>query len=196
VILGRRTPVTDEPDELELVEDDADPTLTAGKGRPTPKRAQARKARRGATPKDRKEAAKMRRQKDRDQRRATRQALVSGDERNLPARDAGPARRLARDVVDSRFTYGQILFGLIFGVLLLSFVPSVAVKEIANIVALLSLVFMGWDGVRNGRRAQRAVSERYGEAAARGITSYALMRALMPRRFRRPPPRVARGDEV
>jgi hypothetical protein len=196
VILGRRTQVTDEPD-FELVEDDVESTLPAGKGRPTPKRAQARKARRNATPKDRKEAAKMRREKGREQRRATQAAMAGGgDDRNLPARDAGPARRLARDVVDSRFTYGQVLFGLIFGVLILSFVPSPAVKEIANVVALLSLMVMGWDGVRNGRRAHRAVSEKFGEAAARGITSYALMRALMPRRFRRPPPRVARGDQV
>ena len=29
-------------------------------------------------------------------------ALKAGDERNLPARDRGPVRRYARDVVDSR----------------------------------------------------------------------------------------------
>ena len=195
MILGRRPPATDEPD-LEVVDAEPEPELPTGKGRPTPKRAQAQKARRNATPKDRKEAAAIRRQKDREQRQLTRQALVSGDERNLPAAHAGPERRLVRDVVDSQFTYGQVFFGVIIGVLVLSLVPSPALRAIANAVGLVSLLVMAVDAARIGRRAKRAVSERYGEAAARGVTWYAVSRGLLPRRFRRPPPRVARGDQI
>src|SRR3954469_21934818 len=85
----------------------------AGKGRPTPKRSDARKRRRLATPTNRKEAAKLRRERLREQRSMQRQALQTGDERHLPARDAGPAKKLARDYVDGRFTMGQVFFGMI-----------------------------------------------------------------------------------
>src|SRR3954470_19891879 len=100
--------------------EDADQPI--GKGRPTPKRSDARKQRGTATPTNRKEAAKLRREKLREQRLAQRQALVTGDERNLPPRDTGPGKRLARDYVDSRFTFGQMFFGVIFLALGVSFV--------------------------------------------------------------------------
>jgi hypothetical protein len=159
--------------------DEGQPT---GKGRPTPKRREAQKRRRVATPTNRKEAAKQR------------QALLTGDERNLPPRDAGPAKRLARDVVDSRFTIGQIFFGMILAVLLLSFVPNVAVRAATNLLMLVAFAAVVIDAARVGRIARRTVAARYGEKDALGITSYALMRALQPRRMRRPPARVKRGD--
>jgi len=164
----------------------------AGKGRPTPKRADARKRRRTATPTNRKEAAALRRQRLREERMAQRQALVSGDERHLPARDAGPARRLARDVVDSRFTIGQVFFGLVLAVLLLSFSRNTTVRLITNIVMLLLLVGVVLDASRVGRLAKRQVAEKYGDKDATGITSYATVRALQPRRLRRPPAKVTR----
>lgn len=168
-----------------------------GKGRPTPKRSEARKARRVASaPKSRKEAAARLRERNREERRKQRAALQSGDERNLPPRDAGPEKRLARDLVDSRFTYGQVFFGVIIVVILLSLIPNRQIAAIVNIAALLSLLVMAVDGSRNARRAKRAVVERYGAKAGIGITSYAFMRALLPRRMRRPPPKVHRGDAV
>src|SRR3954447_24276993 len=119
----------------------------AGKGRPTPKRDEARKKRRAATPTSRKEAAALRRQRLREQRAAQRQALVTGDERNLPGRDAGPARRLARDIVDSRFTVGQVFFGVVLPVLLLSFIRNPKVAAITNLVMLLLFVAVIVDSV-------------------------------------------------
>src|SRR5947208_16227608 len=91
-----------------------------GKGRPTPKRRDAQKRRGTPTPTNRKEASKLRRERMREQRSQQRQALLTGDERHLPARDAGPAKRLARDVVDARFTIGSCLFLLIIAVILAS----------------------------------------------------------------------------
>ena len=163
-----------------------------GKGRPTPKRADARKKRRAATPTNRKEAAALRRERLREQRTAQRQALLSGDERHLPPRDAGPAKRLARDVVDSRFTIGQVFFGLVLAVLFLSFIQNRAVQLVTNIVMLLLLAGVVLDGVRVGRLAKRTVEEKYGAKDATGITSYATIRALQPRRLRRPPAKVTR----
>jgi Protein of unknown function (DUF3043) len=193
VKLGRRETVTD---ELPAVAIDDGPAEPAGKGRPTPKRADARKARRGTVPKNSKEATALRRERSREQRRLARQALQTGDERNLPARDAGPERRLARDIVDSRFTVGQMMFVLIFVALLFTFVHNSAINLIATVTSLLAITAMLIDSARIGRKAKMSVIERYGEREAIGISSYAFMRSMSPRRFRRPPPAVQRGDAL
>jgi hypothetical protein len=166
------------------------------KGRPTPKRSDARRQRRTAAPKTRKEAAALQREKAREQRRMQRQGLRTGDPRRLPARDAGPAKQLARDVVDSHFTYGQVFFGLIFVAFLVGLVPNETIREVANFAALASLVLMLTDGLRNGRMAKRLVTVRWGEDEARGVTFYAVTRSMLPRWARRPPPQVKRGDEL
>ena len=173
-----------------------EPPVSTGKGRPTPKRRDAEKRRRGAVPANRKEAAKLRRERLREERAAQRMALRTGDERHLPVRDAGPAKRLARDYVDSRFTLGQVFFGLIFLVLFLSFVPNVAVREATNLAILVVFAVVVVDAARVGRGARDAVTARYGAKEATGIRSYALMRAMQPRRMRRPPAQVHRGDPL
>lgn len=159
-----------------------------GKGRPTPKRSEARKARRTPTsPKEKQASARADRQR-------ARQALISGDERFLPARDAGPERRLARDTVDSRFTLGQVMLVVIIAVFFFgSFIPNRLVQSIASFGGLLALTVIVFDSARHGRAAKAAVAERYGTAKTQGIASYAFLRAMLPRRFRRPPPKVARG---
>ena len=189
-MLGRRGAATD----TEVTETPEDP-IELGKGRPTPKRSDARKARRNATPRTRKEAAQLRRDRLRAERTKSRQALVTGDERNLPPRDAGPEKRLARDVVDSRFTLGQALFGLMFIALIMSFAQAGVINVIASLFIILMFISLVIDGARNGSHAKRAVEERYGAERAVGIRGYAMARALLPRRFRRPPPKVSRGEE-
>lgn len=186
--------VSTAPDES--VESTTDDLPQAGKGRPTPKRSEARKRRRTVTPTNRKEAAKLRRERMREQRTTQRQALLTGDERNLPARDAGPAKRMARDLVDARFTLGQIFFGMIIAVLGLTFVPSITVRAFANVLMLAMFAGVIVDSARVGRAARRAVEEKYGAKDAVGITSYAMMRAMQPRRMRKPPAKVSRGDSI
>jgi hypothetical protein len=138
----------------------------------------------------------MRRAKLREQRTLQRQALQSGDEKNLPARDAGPAKRLARDYVDCRFTLGQIFFGMIGGVLLLSFIPNAVVRGTANLLMLVAFFGVAIGSFMVGRNARLLVLERYGADKAVSITGYAMMRAMQPRRMRRPPPKVKRGDDI
>jgi hypothetical protein len=173
-----------------------EPELPTGKGRPTPKRKEARQQRRTKTPTTRKEAAAQRRERLRDQRGAQRRALATGDERHLPARDAGPAKRTARDVVDSRFTIGQGFFGVVILVIFLSFIPNAIVRSVANLALLLLFILLIADAIRVGRRAHGAVATKHGPKEATGITPYAVMRALQPRRMRRPPPKVKRGDQI
>jgi Flp pilus assembly protein TadB len=172
------------------------PETPAGKGRPTPKRSESQKRRRQPVPADKKEAQKQRKERMREQRMQQRQALLSGDERHLPPRDAGPARRLARDVVDSRFTLGQIFFGLIVVVLLASLVvrPHTVAATLINLLSFATVIVVFVDSYLLGRKARRAVAAAYDEKNAYGITSYAAVRAMQPRRFRRPPPKVKRGE--
>ena len=165
---------------------------TAGKGRPTPKRKDARKQRRVAVPANSKEAAKLRREK----------ALLTGDERHLPARDAGPAKKLARDIVDSRFTLGQVFFGMILVVLALSLTvqgmsqAQKAAGAAITLVSIVSLIIVFLDSLRVGRKAKREVVEKFGVKDSIGITGYAMVRAMQPRRMRRPPPKKKRGDPI
>jgi len=171
----------------------------AGKGRPTPKRRDAQKRRRGPVPTDKKEAAAQRRAQARETRMLQRQALLSGDERHLPARDAGPAKRLARDVVDSRFTLGQIFFGMILVVLAASFaIPHDynTVLAAVNLLSFVAVIAVFVDSLRVGRKAKSMVTAAYGDKDAYGVTAYATIRAMQPRRFRRPPPKVKRGESV
>ena len=49
------------------------------------------------------------------------------------------------------------------------------------------------NSVMVGRAAQRAVEAAYGAKQATGITSYSLLRAMQPRRMRRPPAQVKRS---
>ena len=51
-----------------------------------------------------------------------REAMASGDERYLPARDKGPVRRFARDYVDSRFRVAEFFLPLAVVILVLSMV--------------------------------------------------------------------------
>lgn len=171
-----------------------------GKGRATPKRRDAQKRRRQPVPTNKKEAAKMRREKTREQRMLQRQALLSGDERHLPARDAGPAKRLARDVVDSRFTLGQIFFGLILVVLVASLLVNphkyAATAAAINLMSLVTVFAVFVDSLLVGRRAKRLVVTAYDDKAGYGVMAYAMIRAMQPRRFRRPPPKVKRGESI
>jgi hypothetical protein len=194
VMLGRRSAVTEVPavDAVDVADQ------PAGKGRPTPKRAVARKARRNVTPKTRKEAATLQRERGRAERKLARQALITGDERHLPPRDAGPVKRLARDAVDSGFSFGQVLFPLIFVVFALGIVTARdrVLSDITTYLAFGSLALMVADCVRVGRRAKFAVLTKFGPDEVRGVAIYAFTRAFLPRRFRRPPPRVTRGAQI
>jgi hypothetical protein len=159
--------------------------VPVGKGRPTPKRREARKQRRTATPANRKDAAALRRQRLREQRTLQRQALQTGEERYLPPRDQGPAKKLTREFVDGRFTLGQVFFGMVIVLFGTAFFPVIA--GFANVLLLVLFVVVVIDAVRVGRAAKRAVVEKYGDKDAVGIVPYAMLRAMQPRRLRRPP---------
>ncbi|HET9380351.1 MAG TPA: DUF3043 domain-containing protein [Streptomyces sp.] len=168
----------------------------ARKGRPTPKRSQAQSQRRSVahTPTSRKDAAK----RQREERRATlerqRQALASGDERYLPARDKGPVRRFARDFVDSRFNIAEFFLPMAVVILILSMVRVASLQNVALLLWLVVIVLIVLDSAVTGFRLRKRLTERFPDESRRGAVAYALMRSLQMRRLRLPKPQVKRGE--
>jgi hypothetical protein len=166
------------------------------KGRPTPKRSVAEAAnKRPLVPnnRDRKGAARASREQLRDQRVRQRQAMMTGDERYLPARDAGPQRRFIRDYVDARFNIGELmlpLIAIVFGLTLIR-VPAVilAATLLVYVLILAALV----DAFLLRRKLHRLLTKKYGEMQ-RGSVFYAVTRSLQIRRWRMPRPMVGRGE--
>lgn len=169
----------------------------APKGRPTPKRSEAQTQRRSLAkaPANRKEAAKRQREARRADMARQRQALATGDERYLPARDKGPVRRFARDYVDSRWSVAEFFLPLAVIILLLSMMPSLQLKNISLLLWLLVIVMIVLDSIGLGFRLKRDLRERFPDENKRGAVAYALMRTLQLRRMRLPKPQVARGEK-
>ncbi len=168
----------------------------APKGRPTPKRSEAQSQRRSvaSTPTNRKEAAKQQRE---DRRRALakqREALASGDERYLPARDKGPVRKFARDFIDSRFCIAEFFLPLAVIILVLSMVQIAQLQNVALLLWLFVIVMIVVDSIGIAIRMKKQLNARYPDEPKRGAVAYALMRSLQMRRLRLPKPQVKRGE--
>ncbi|MFI8187874.1 DUF3043 domain-containing protein [Streptomyces sp. NPDC085946] len=168
----------------------------APKGRPTPKRSQAQSQRRSVanTQMTRKEAAKRNREERRAALERQRQALASGDERYLPARDKGPVRRFARDFVDSRFNIAEFFLPMAVVILVLSMVQVPALQNVALLLWLIVIVLIVLDSLVTGFRLKKRLAERFPDDHKRGAVAYALMRSLQMRRLRLPKPQVKRGE--
>ncbi|MWA10647.1 DUF3043 domain-containing protein [Streptomyces sp. BA2] len=168
----------------------------APKGRPTPKRSEAQTQRRSVanTPVTRKEAAKRQRDARRVQMDKQRQALASGDERYLPARDKGPVRKFARDFVDSRFCIAEFFLPLAVIILVLSMVRIPQLQNIALLLWLFVIVLIIVDSVTTAVRLKKRLNERFPSESKKGAVAYALMRTLQMRRLRLPKPQVKRGE--
>ena len=87
--------------------DVTDAGAAGGKGRPTPTRKEAEAAAkaRAKVPRTRKEQAAAARLARSDSSTKMRQAMKTGEEKYLPARDRCPVKRFIRDMVDSRFSF-------------------------------------------------------------------------------------------
>ncbi|MEU2774251.1 DUF3043 domain-containing protein [Streptomyces sp. NPDC007162] len=168
----------------------------APKGRPTPKRSEAQTQRRSvaSTPTTRKDAAKRQRDERRTAMERQRQALATGDERYLPARDKGPVRRFARDWVDSRFNVAEFFLPLAVVILVMSVVNNTAIKNIALLLWLVVIVLIVLDAAVSGLRLRKRLAERFPDQNKKGAVAYGLMRSLQMRRLRLPKPQVKRGE--
>ena len=170
--------------------------VTAAKGRPTPKRSEAERRRRQpyTAPKDRKEATRASRTRQRTDRTRRMEAVRRGEEWALPARDRGPVKALARDYVDSKRRISEYyMYGLLV-LLVLLFIRAPIVQTIVPLLVLGAVIIMGLEGIFIGRKAKALAAERLPAESTRGLGLYSAMRALQIRRLRVPKPRVRPGD--
>jgi hypothetical protein len=169
---------------------------TPGKGRPTPKRSEAERRRRQpfTAPKDRKEASRTHRDRQRQERARRSAAMRRGEEWALPARDRGAIKALARDYVDSRRRASEFyMYGLLVLMVLL-FVRTPAVQTLVPLLVLAAVIVMLMEGIYIGRRVRSLAQQRLPGENTRGIRMYAAMRALQIRQLRVPKPRIKPGD--
>ncbi len=166
------------------------------KNRPTPKRRDQEAARKQPlVVTDRKRAKQTDRAKRQESYARQRQAMITGDETHLPARDKGPVRRYIRDYVDARWSLGEFMLPVMVLVLALSFVrQSWAMLVVFTIV--YGLIFLAViDSWFMWRRVKKRLAEKFGaDKIVRGTAMYAVMRAFQLRRTRMPRAVVGRGD--
>ena len=173
-------------------------TPSNGKGRPTPARKQQEAARRKPLVGDKSpDAIKAARAQAAEERRKAREGMMRGEERYLTARDKGPQRRLARDVVDSRFTAGQLVMPALFVMIILTYSGNQAIEVVTLLVMWLLFFVIAVDAFFIGRRVQRVVEAKYGAGKLeKGVRWYAAMRSIQMRPMRLPKPQVKRGEKV
>ncbi len=184
-------------DEVKAEAATARGAVTAGKGRPTPKRNEAERRRRyQLAPEDRKAAAKQTRGRDRADRVRKTEAMRRGEEWALPAKDKGPVRALARDYVDSKRRLSEFyMYGLVV-LLFLLFLHSPVIQTVLPVILIVMVLIMAGEGFWIGSRVAKLANERYPGQSTRGIKMYSGMRALQIRKLRFPKPRVKPGAQV
>ena len=166
------------------------------KSEPTPKRKDAEAARKKAlkVPKDSKEARKAVKLRAREQRQEVRIAMNRGEEWAMPFRDKGPVRRHVRNLVDSRWHFGELFLPLALLVLILSLVPNPLVARVVYFLWLAMMFGTIIDEVLLAFKIKSEVNRNYSDPKERkGSIFYRLMRALQLRSLRLPPPVVKIG---
>lgn len=167
------------------------------KGGPTRSRKEAEAARKAQMkrPMTRKEQSERERRRRAAARDKQREALMGGGSTaDLPARDRGPARALARDVVDRRRTVAEFMLPLLVLILVLSFFPGLAsvvfslwtVTIFATVIDEIWLVFS----------LKRELKKRFTKGERRGAVLYAVLRSTQIRRMRLPKPAVTIGQPL
>ena len=185
------------------------PTAETGKGRPTPKRSEAERDRyrsitgsttsgrgpsSGATSKGSKATPedKSRARSERDKRMT---AMRRGEEWALGPRDRGPIRKLARDYVDSHRRASEYYMYVLIILLVALLSRSKTLETYVTPFVLVLIVVVALDAYLIRRALHKLAAARYPNESTRGMTTYAVMRALQIRRFRMPAPRLKPGDK-
>ncbi|MEY5004736.1 MAG: hypothetical protein RLZZ594_766 [Actinomycetota bacterium] len=168
-----------------------------GKGRPTPTRKQQEAARvKPLVGNKSPEAKKAERAKLTEERKRQREGMMAGDDRFLTIRDRGPQRRMARDIVDSQFTVGELVLPALFVVILISAIDSYEVQLVTLLVMWTLFIAIGVNAFFIGKGVQKKLAAKYGEdKIEKGVRWYAAMRSIQMRPMRLPKPQVKRGHK-
>ena len=176
----------------------------AAKGRPTPKRSEAERNRRqpisgsGSGSRSRAPAAARtpeEKARARGDRARKYEAMKQGESWALNPRDRGPARALARDYIDSKRRISEFYMYILVVLLAAVFLRNKTEQQYISPLVLVLVVIILVDAQIIRRSLRKLVGERLPGESTRGLTMYAVMRALQIRRFRMPAPRVRPGDK-
>lgn len=170
----------------------------SGKGKPTPPRKVSEAQRKKPLVGDRsKEARAAQRAKLREERNKAREGMMAGDEKYLTVRDRGPQRKFARDVVDSRFTAGELVLPALFVVVLLTFVESIELQVISLFAMWGLFAVVAIDAWIISRAVKKVAGAKFGQDKLEGgLGWYAAMRSIQMRAMRIPKPQVKRFSKV
>ncbi len=176
---------------------DAADETPQGKGGPTRSRKEAEAERKAQMkrPLTRKEQAQRERRRRASARDKQREALMgSGSTADLPPRDRGPARALARDVVDRRRTVAEFMLPILVIILVLSFFPPMAatVFSLWTVTIIATLLDESWLIFT----LRRELAKRFTKAQRKGSVLYAVLRSTQIRRMRLPKPTVNVGEPL
>ena len=170
----------------------------AAKGRPTPKRSVAERNRRQPITGSRPQTA-PRTPEDKARARTDRarkyEAMKQGESWALNPRDRGPVRALARDYIDSKRRISEFYMYILVLLLAAVFLHNKTEQEYISPLVLVLVVIILVDAQLIRRSLVKLVAQRLPGESTRGLTMYAVMRALQIRRFRMPAPRVQPGDK-
>lgn len=175
------------------------------RGIPTPKRPTGHVRRPQSLPTGRggrkltKEERQQLREERRERRREVTEGMKRGDQQYLTARDRGPERVLARDVVDRRRTVGTWFFaGALFVLLFSGAAMPDQVRLVANIAWAVLAIAVITDSWLLCRTTKQLVRERHPDSSERmgSLYFYVIMRSLTFRKLRIPKPRVGFGDKI
>ena len=177
------------------------PAAKVKKEGPTPARKTQEAANRRPLVGDKsKEGRKVSREHLAEERRKAREGMLRGEEKYLPIRDRGAQKRLVRDLVDSRFTAGEVILPamMVYLIVTMFIGKNLLWLQFALLVFLWALlIIVGIDALLVGRSARKKVIAKYGaKSAERGITWYAAMRSMQLRPMRMPKPQVKRGTKI
>ena len=171
---------------------------TDGKGRPTPSRKEAEAAAkaRAKVPRTRKEQAAAQRLAKSESSAKVRAGMKAGDERFLLPRDKGPVRRFVRDFVDTRLSFVELLIPLLIVTMILGYSGNQAMRSIGNTILLGTVLLVIVDMVTLRLRLRRQLSERFPDEPTKGLTYYAITRALQMKFMRLPKARLKIGQQL
>lgn len=133
-----------------------------------------------------------------EQRKADREARSKAGMEALERIEASPERTLARDYLDARWTITEFMMPAML-VVMAGVMLTMSNVLLSSYIALLLWVLLLLSFINTffmWRSFKKLLAERVPRANKRGLLMYMFNRALMIRRFRRPSPRINRGDPV
>ena len=119
-----------------------------------------------------------------------------GESWALNPRDRGPVRALARDYIDSKRRISEYYMYILVVLLAAVFLKSSAEQKFISPLVLVLVLVIVIDAQLIRRGLNKLVAERLPGESTRGLTMYAVMRALQIRRFRVPTPQVKPGEKI